>query len=198
MGLDHHHISFGAGQDGLVHGWHRRVPGGPCLFQPAKEFQGIEARGAEHRAAAGERCQHRGNKAVNVKQRHDVQAAVGADEAKGAGDIVGGCSQVALRQRHDFRPRSGARGVQNERCFIGAQKTAIGGFAPDERMKGEVSGYLMGLEVNDCDAEAGRGRHGGRDTAAIHDQRLDVQIFHIVAEFVFAEGRVERSRDAAG
>ena len=67
----------GARQDRLVHGRHRRVPGRLGLVHPGKELERVEAGRAEHAAAGAERGQHRADQAVDMEQRHDVEAAVG-------------------------------------------------------------------------------------------------------------------------
>ena len=42
--------------------------------------------------------------------------------------------------------------MQHKCCFIGAQKSAIRGFAAGERVQGKIAGKIMGLEVNNGNA----------------------------------------------
>ena len=47
------------------------------LLHPGEELQRVEARRAEHRAAARQRREQAGDQPVDVEQRHHVEAAVG-------------------------------------------------------------------------------------------------------------------------
>ena len=109
----------GAGQDRLMHGRHRRVPGGLRLLHVGEELERIETRRAEHGAAARQRRGEAGDQPMNVEEGHHVEGAVALAKLEGGGDIVGRGPDIGVRQRHDLRPRGGARSVQDERDVVG-------------------------------------------------------------------------------
>ncbi len=122
--------------------------GSASSSQP-KNFERVEAGRATHRRSGGERRQQGRDQPMDMEQRHDIEAAVVcANKVKGAPDIVGRGQEIGMGERHDFRPRRRAGGVQHERRFIVAQKSAIWSTAASERAKGEIAGKLMGLKVN--------------------------------------------------
>ena len=65
---------FGVLQKHLVHRGHRAVPCGQR--QPIEEASCIEARCGKHRRATKQRCEHVNRKAVDVKERHHVEADI--------------------------------------------------------------------------------------------------------------------------
>ena len=84
------------------------------LIEPVEEAQRVEARRADDAAAGGERGEHRRDQAVDVEQRHDVEAAVVGVERRASRRYARprppgwrGCSGTI------FGPRGGARGVQH-------------------------------------------------------------------------------------
>ena len=96
IGLDHLGIAIGARQDRLVHGRHRRVPGGLRLLHPAKEFQRVETRCATDRRTGMQAGEDRRDQTVDVEQRHDVEAAVCRCELQRAGDVAGRGQKVGV------------------------------------------------------------------------------------------------------
>ena len=97
--------------DGCVPGWIR-------LIQPRKKFERIKSRRAADAGTLAEGCEDGRNQAVYMKQRHDIQADIVGSQAQRMLDVAGRCTDVGLTERHDFRPRSGARRVQNQRDIV--------------------------------------------------------------------------------
>ena len=85
-----------------MHGGHSGVPSGFDLFHLREEFQGIEATGAMHFAALRKRSQDASNQAVDMKQGHDVQAAVAGSEGRAARNVLGRGTHIAMRQWNNF------------------------------------------------------------------------------------------------
>ena len=79
------HVAVGAGQDRLMHGGHRGVPGGIRFLEPGEEFQRIEAGRADHRRARRDAGQGGGDQPVDVKQRHDVEADIAGRQRQACG-----------------------------------------------------------------------------------------------------------------
>ena len=123
-----------ARQDRLVHGRHRRVPGRLRLVEPLEEAERVEARRAEHAAAGRERGEHRRDQAVDVEQRHDVEAAVVGREPQRRADVGGRGREVGVAQRHQLRPRGRAGGVEEEGDVARpAARPAVAGVADRRR-----------------------------------------------------------------
>ncbi len=94
----------GAREDRLMHRWHRRVPGRPGLTYPAEEFQRVETGRAEHGAAARKRREQSRDQSMDMKQRHDIQAAIDRRKLQRLGDIACRGADIALRERNDLGP----------------------------------------------------------------------------------------------
>ena len=185
----------GALHDRLVHGRHRRVPGGPCLFQPAKEFQGIEATGAIYLTALRQGRQDTRNESVNVKQGHHIQAAICAAKACAGGNVLCRGTHIAMGQGHNFGSRSCARSVKHQghivglcitrmlSCFVGK---AV--HVQCERASAQVGGRL---EFNQRNAHFGC--HGNRWTggAFFNHQSLGIQVVEIKLKLICAVTRVQ-------
>ena len=98
-----------------------------CIVpQPGEEAEAAEARSTDHRPAGGDRGQHCRDQPVNVEQRHDVQADIRRPQLQRPADMHRRGSQIGVRQRHDFRPGSGAGGVQHKGDVIGPRRAAAG------------------------------------------------------------------------
>ena len=87
---------------------------GPDLPQPGEEAEAVEAGRADNRSAGRDRGQHGGDQAVDVEQRHDIEADVVRRQLQRPADMARRGGEVGVAQRHDLRPRRGARGVQHE------------------------------------------------------------------------------------
>ena len=71
-----------------MHGGHSGVPSGLDFVHLAEELQGIEAAGAKNFTTLRQRRQDAGNQSVNVKERHDIQAAIGTAKARALSDVL--------------------------------------------------------------------------------------------------------------
>ena len=97
-----------------MHGGHSGIPSGFDFVHLAEELQGIEAAGAIDFTALRQRRQDASNKAVNVKQWHDIQAAIRAAKARAVCNVLSRSTDVAMRQRNNLGAGSGARGVKHQ------------------------------------------------------------------------------------
>ena len=103
--------------------------------------------------------QHAGDQAVNVKQRHDVEAAILGHKLQTVADVGGRRHQIALRERHDLGPRRGSRGVEHHGHIPGQSVTAVGCGRSCQLAvawgQGEVACRLLwvGDQVNDAHAQ---------------------------------------------
>jgi hypothetical protein len=113
-----------AAEDGLVHRGHRRVPGGPGLVHPAEELQRVEARRAEHLRAGRSGASTPAIRPWMWNSGMMFRPQSVGRELQRARDVARRRRQVALRQRHDLRPRGGARGVQHHRHVVGLRRAA--------------------------------------------------------------------------
>jgi len=86
----------------LVHGGHSGIPSGFDFVHLAEELQGIEAAGAIDFAALRQGCQDACNEAMDVKQRHHVQTAIGAAKACAACNVLRRGTDVSVCERHNF------------------------------------------------------------------------------------------------
>ncbi len=59
-----------------MHGGDRRVPGGTELLQPREKLFQVNTWGANHFGARHDRGKHCADKSMNMKKRHDVEAAI--------------------------------------------------------------------------------------------------------------------------
>ena len=110
------------GENRLMHGRHRGVPGRRKLAQPAEEAIDVAARRANHAAAGGERCHHGGDQTVTMKQRQHVQAAIGFAQLERRDGAEGRGADIGVRKRHDLRPRCGAGREQQQRGGSGPDR----------------------------------------------------------------------------
>src|SRR5262249_9683915 len=78
-----------APEDRLMHGRYGRVPGRSCFGHPAEELERIESSAADHRTARAEWRKEAGDQAMNVKQRHQIEAAIMLGEPERRYDIEG-------------------------------------------------------------------------------------------------------------
>ncbi len=119
-------------------------------FEPFEEPERVEARRAAHRGAGGERAGHRGDQAVDVEQRHDVEADIARRERKRAADVAGGGGEIGVGERHDLRPRGGAGGVQHERDVAGFGRAAAGGRGRAGARRSEAEAARPGRSSRDA------------------------------------------------
>ena len=188
-------IVRGARQDRLMHRRHGRVPGRLCLLHPGEETQSIEAWRAKYAAASRERRQQPRHEPVNVKQRHDLEAAILRREGKRLCDVVCRRADILLRQRYDLGSRRRARRMQDESDGRGIGLTRRSrGTRGCCAIETERAGALLRRrrERDDCHAEIARHREGGRRAARFDDQRLRTEVRHVEMEFVGAIGWIER------
>ena len=66
----------GTAEDPLVHGGDGGVPGGRGVAEPIEEMLGVDAVGADDGGLYFERGEEGGCQAVDVEERHDVEAAI--------------------------------------------------------------------------------------------------------------------------
>ena len=145
------------------------------------------------------RRQHGGDQAVDVKERHHVEAAIGGPEREAARDVRRRGAQVALRERDHLRTRRGARGVEHEReagRARGSNAPATSswpraGSAPAQL---EPAGCRAGADDDVGHRNAARRRHPARRVplARRHQQQRGVQIVEVEGQLGLGVGGVER------
>ena len=97
---------------------------------------------------------------------------------------------LACAKRHDFRPRGGARRVQDERDVIRLRRRSRalrrGRDRVDDAREPERAraGLRLRRERDERDAELLRGAKRGRLAARFDDQRLRLEIFEVELELV--------------
>ena len=172
------------------------------VLEPVEEAQRVEAGRAVDRGAGRERGRDRGDQAVDVEQRHDVEAAVVGRQRQRGADVAGRGREVALQQRHDLGPRGRARGVQHQRLVVLLRRRPT---RPARRRcpfgrQLEPAGRAVGRRR----AAAGRPHHAAVPTAtagpsspAGHDQRLGAQVGEVEVELLGPVGRVQGCRGGA-
>ena len=123
-----------------------------------------------------------------------------AVNASVARDVAGRDADVALGQRHDLGPRRGARGVQDQRDFVGLGKALacscrMRSHAVRRKQPAPLS--CSGCRRDDGHAELLRDRDRRRRAALLDHQGLGLEVGQVEFEFVGLVGRVERRRGRA-
>ena len=153
----------------------------------------MEARGAGHRGARPERGEERGDEAVDVEQRHHVQAAVRGRQAERQRDVRRARGQLPVRERHELRPRRGSRRVQQERDGIGIGPVVDPHTREDSidsehaRRSGRVGGQL-----ENADAELPGHFAGGRVESCVDHDRVRSDVLEVEGELLRAVRGIER------
>jgi hypothetical protein len=185
----------GARQDGLVHGRHGGVPGGPASSIQAKNFSALKPGVQNTCGARRQRRQHAGDQAVDVEQRHDVQAAilgVNAACADVAWPTRRGCAATAARSSAaTWCPRCAAPSP-HRRAAPG--RRWAGGVPPRRRAaQRELAGAgARAAPVRSCARPASAPRRWPARCCPLDDQRLGVQVGQVELELVGPVGRVQR------
>ena len=99
---------------------------------------------------------------------------------------------VALRKRHDLRPRRRAGGVQHQRDVVRlgrARRAALPPIASPARRNCPAGASASRLEPQDRHAELRRDRLGRRVAAGVEHQRLGAKVGQVELELVGAVGR---------
>ena len=128
-----------------------------------------------------------------------MQFAVGSGELQGVADVAGRCTHIAVRERHDFGPRRGARGVQNQRHIVRLGRAGQGGLALLCRHQFKMTRALLGQGFERYHGHAELGRHGQSWGLAArrHDQGLGFQVAQVKLKLIGAVGHVQ-GRGGAG
>jgi hypothetical protein len=87
----------------------------------------VKAGAAGDGGARGERAEQRRNEAVDVEERHDVEAPVDGGEFEGLGHVAGRGTQHAVGQRHELGARRRSGGVQEECDAVGIGRSPVRG-----------------------------------------------------------------------
>ena len=188
-------VLVGPAQENLMDRRHRGVPGDAVLRRDLPERAGGELRGNHHGPAGVQRGQRRADQAVDVKERHDDQAAVARRELIGGRDVGDRRHQVAVRERHAFGPAGGAAGVQEQGDVVRRRRRSVGircGLAalpPHEDL-------ALGIKAAfpDRNLQLARGFAGGM-IAWRHDDRLGAGVFQVEAKLLDLVSRIERRGD---
>ena len=188
-------------QDRLVHGRHRRVPGGPLRIEPAEEAQRVEARRADHRPAARERGQRRRDQPVDVEQRHHVEAGVVRRQLPGSARC---CRAEAVTLRWVSGTIFG-RAVVPEVCSTSATSSALRPCPAAPALPGLAAlqdeaaraALHLGHQLQHRHAQSLRHRPRRRLDAPLHDQRPRLQVGQVELELLVLVGRVQRRRGGA-
>ena len=135
-----------------------------------------------------------------MKERHDVEAAVGASERNARGDVRRGRADVALRERHDLRARRRARRVQHERDVIGRGVSAARArrFRAAIDRKQTRGPACVERKRRDVDAELGGDGERRRFRARLDDEQSRLEVSQIKAKLVRTVGGVQRRRRRRG
>ena len=90
------------------------------------------------------------------------------------------------RQRHDLRPRGGARCVQDQRDVLAARRARAGGwrFRAAREHEGACATVRIERQREHRYAELLRDRDRGRFAAGLDDERLGVEVAHVELELV--------------
>ena len=133
-----------------------------------------------------------GDQPVDVEQGHHVERAVIGRKLERGRDVAGRGPDVGMRQRHDFRPRGGAGGVQDERDVIRFGGTGPAGGAraasPTAR-NAPAPACRSGVSVKSATPSFSAARKRRRCAARFDDQRLGLEILEVELEFVLADRR---------
>ena len=79
-----------------MHGRHCRVPVGFRRLHPGEEAQRVEARAAPDTGTRRHGAQHRRDQAMDVEQRHDVEAAIHRRQIQRGADVPGAGRDICL------------------------------------------------------------------------------------------------------
>ncbi len=183
-------------QNRLVHGRDRGIPSGLELIQPFEETRRVEPGSAHHARARGQRREQGGRQAVDVEQRHHVQAPVRRREFERARDVPRRVAQVGVRQRHLLGPRRCARGVQHQRHIpvLGRLERPLHATLDAERARRFL---LERIQIEDVDPARLRRGDRRRHRSALDDQCPGLEIGKVEIELRLAVSRVERSAHRA-
>ena len=170
-------------------------------MQPAEDLQRVEAGRAPGAAACADAGQNARDQPVDVKQRHDVEAAIFRRQRERFADVGGGGAHVALPERHDLGARGGAGGVQHEGHIVGFW-AAPGRSAAPEMSASSVNspaGRSVGRDqLDDRDAAARGDVEDGRRVAALHEDGARFEVGEIEVELLRAVAGVERCGGGGG
>ena len=180
-----------------MHGRHGGVPGRFDGIEPGKGLQGVEARHAVHAGTRRQARKHRGNQAVNVKERHDVEATITRFKRQARPDM--GCrgADIGLRQGHDLGPRGRAGGMEHQRDVVGLGTAGLkrvrgSGFFHDFQLETAGRRTFGNKELGDAHAEFAGNGDGIGITAAFHDQKPCAKIVEVKPELIGTVCRIER------
>ena len=129
---------------------------------------------------------------MNVKERHDVEAAIGGRKVQRAADVARRRAQIGVAQGDDLGPAGGARGVQHEGDVGGLRTTAFARRAGRRAGERKRPGRGARLQFQHRDTVRSRDldRRGLR--AGLDDQRLRREVGQIKVELGRPVGRIER------
>src|SRR5208337_268429 len=96
----------------------------PNCIATASKTPSVVAWRADQAAARGNRGEGRADQAVDVEQRHDIEATVAGCEVKGRANILRRGANVRLSQRDALGPGGRARRVQHKRNVVPADLAA--------------------------------------------------------------------------
>ena len=164
------------------------------LGEPLEEPQLVEARACRRPLApASSEASSAGDQAVDVEERHDVQAPV-VGASRGRRDVAGRAHEVAVRQRDELRPGRRSRGVQQERDVVGIGRRPVPGSRASPREAEDTGGVArIDIQLHDLDAPLGGDcPRGGVERGADHE-RVRPEIVEIERELLCPVRRVERS-----
>src|SRR3954451_24493289 len=91
-----------------------RIPTRSKMAQPCEKTCSVETGRTNNIRPGSERAEQAAYKAMNVKQRHHVQACVVARKLQCATDVLCGRAQIRVREWHELTARGGARAVQQQ------------------------------------------------------------------------------------
>ena len=192
---------FGSARDHrLVHRRHRGVPARVERGHRIEERMVIEARRAHDAAAACQRRQQRPHQAVDVEQRHHIQAAVLRQQTQVRGDVVGRRHQVGLAQRYQLGPGRGARGVQQQRHIVGRARRGVSGRRRRRVDKPEAArrGCKVDIDVDNPQAQLVRHLTDRPHLAAQHQHHLGAGVPQMKTKLRRLVRRVQRCAGGAG
>ena len=189
----------GPGQQRLKHRGHSGEPRGLILVYEGPEAHRVEAGRCDHGASRTESREGRRHQPVYVEQWHYAEGYVPVGEVVGLDDVLDGCGEVPVRQRHTLGAAGSPAGMQHERHVVGLwgrgfkalRRGLAAGFG---RLQDDAALFVeRGPDVQD----RGRRRAAGLLSSVVPgDERLRVGVVHVEFELGGLVGRVQGGRRA--
>ena len=184
------------GQNGLMDGRHGGVPGCLEFLEPAEEPRGVESGCADQPGAGRHGSERRSDQAMDMEERHHVQATVGGSQAQRGADVSRRGRYVAMGQGNPLGPGRRPRRMQDKGDVSLARQSLRSCRGPfrtvEEEFPGLAAGHRDKLDHRDSEPSCRIPRR--RPHAAADHQGARIQVVQVEIEFGCRVIRVQGSK----